>query len=662
VISADAGSVAVVPAARRFAVPAWWWVPAALVLSGLTWPVSSLSAAAPRVESWSVGLHMAAAQGLDAGHDVVFTYGPLGFLAYPLLVTSATAIASFAFAVVVHAALVTVVLRTALRRLPWPAALAVAAVAGAAAVPLADVPVLLVLAGCLRTLEADEPAGGALLVALGGAVAACELLVKLNDGIVCMALAALAAWRLRPRRLRAELLLAGSFVASLAVLWRLTGSPLRDLPTWLRLCAHLLVSYAQGMGTEGSNVTLAAGVLLLCSLVVVALIVARPLGRARGIATFAAVLVFAFAFFKEGFVRADATHSSAYFADVAVALLLVAQQTALLRATALLLAAAALERAGSHGPAVAGVAVVLAGWTVLHGLRPRRPLYAAPVMAVGCAALAAGLLAHGSPLPVPWQALSQLRVLASGGRRAAAVAAAKASVRSQARVPATLVAELRGHTVDVEPYGATIAWAYGFDWRPEPMLESYAAFDPALDAFAARALASSGAARILQRPGIAVNWHNPIWEAPALVLTEICDYRRLAGGARFDVLARATDRCGSPHLLSSTVAGKGAWVSVPAGRPHELVYASIRIRGGLGGAVRSLLLRPPPVWIDVRGRNTRGYRFKLVPATATGPLVMRAPQLASLPHDVDGTAIDRFRLDGVSAQVDFYAVALRGQG
>jgi hypothetical protein len=637
VTTAETALARVLPATRhRRHAFSWWWGPASLLLAVFTWPVSTLSAAG-QDGYWPVGLHMAAAQGLHAGRDVVFTYGPLGFLAFPLLVTPATAVASFVFVAVAHIGLVAVVLLAVRRRLPWPAALVVAGAAGLAPVPPADLPVLLMLAGCVHVLGNDEQRGGPLVVALAGAVSGFELLVKLNDGLVCLLLAALAVWRLRPHHLRAELLLGASFAVSLAAFWRLTGAALGDLPRSLRLSAHLLVSYSQGMGLVGAGETLGTGVAVLCMLVALALAASRGLGRERGSAFVLAFAVLGFAFFKEGFVRADRAHTEVFFGLIAVSALLLGRSTLFIRTTALLLAAAALEQCGPQRHFAAGLLAVVALWTVVRALWPARPLHGWLAAAAGLLVLVLVMPPFELPRPSARSPFAQLRDVASTGRRAAQIAAARAAVRAQTPVPAAVLHALRGHTVDVEPFGATLAWAYGLDWHPEPLLESYVAYDSTLDRFAAHALAVAGPDRILLRPDVSIDGQEPRWEAPALVLAEMCNYRSVAEGGGFTVLARTPDRCAAPRHVSSTAAADGRWVHVPDAPPGELVYASIHADARILDRLRSLVLRPRELRID-----TASHSFALVPGTASDPLVM--------------TGVRRFRLHGAAARIDFFAI------
>ena len=66
--------------ANRVPAPVW----GGLIVALLGWRVG-FETPGPGVDaSWNAGLAMAVEQGLHFGRDVVFTYGPLGFLSTPL--------------------------------------------------------------------------------------------------------------------------------------------------------------------------------------------------------------------------------------------------------------------------------------------------------------------------------------------------------------------------------------------------------------------------------------------------------------------------------------------------------------------------------------------------------------------------------------------------
>ena len=54
------------------------------ILTVLAWPIANLPAKATLDGSWQIALHLAAGLGLRHGVEFVFTYGPLGFLGFPI--------------------------------------------------------------------------------------------------------------------------------------------------------------------------------------------------------------------------------------------------------------------------------------------------------------------------------------------------------------------------------------------------------------------------------------------------------------------------------------------------------------------------------------------------------------------------------------------------
>ncbi|MGH9268103.1 MAG: hypothetical protein ACRD0D_07990, partial [Acidimicrobiales bacterium] len=131
---------------RRLAVPA-----ICATLTVLTWPVPGLGATGRLDGSWVAALNLAAHRGLDFGTEVVFTYGPLGFLGFPRLYFGWTAALAFAYAVAVHASLCTTVFLLARRSWPAWVAAAMAFAGGALAgwTELAEAMLIVLVLWCL---------------------------------------------------------------------------------------------------------------------------------------------------------------------------------------------------------------------------------------------------------------------------------------------------------------------------------------------------------------------------------------------------------------------------------------------------------------------------------------------------------------------------------
>jgi hypothetical protein len=598
------------------------WFFAALLLALATWHIPgilppSMVWGAPQNSldnSWEIALHMAASQGLDFGRDVVFTYGPLGFLAAPLLAVGATSSAAYAYATVVQVALALLVLRAATR------SFGLAFVALGLPLTIPDLGLYVAFFLCVWLLERDQAPPWWWLSCVLGAIAAVQVLVKLNNGLTCLVLFALAAWRLPPSRMRAEAILVGSFLVALVVLWLATGNPVGDLPEWVRHSQQVVSGYTDAMALEDHTRRKQYVLALLLLAGAAAVLVPRlRSARDRTIPLVLAACVYAFAFLKEGFVRHDA-HDTVFFCAFALGVLAFRWR--------------GWARYAAAALVLGGVVGVIMGPE--FGLRVYQPI------TLGKAAV------------------MNVRDLVDVPRRDSLIESRKLIGRQALDVSPRQLALLRGHTVDVVPVATAAAWSYGLDWKPEPLLQWYMAYNAALDRFNADALAERGAERILRSRPWAVDGKEPAFEAPATYLAFLCHYRELASDARWEVLARTENRCGRPRSLRTVEARAGETISVPQAPPGELVYATMRFRKPILGRLESLLFKPvhlPRITLD----RTVDERF--IPDTAQDPLVMRVPPSVGMSPLFDGIrSHDTLSVRNVPSPftVEFTAVPLSG--
>ena len=103
------------------AVPLWARM---VVLTGiltiLAWPIANLPATATLDGSWQIALHLAAGSGLRHGVEIVFTYGPLGFLGFPIHISARRARCADGTIAIYGALMGTMLVRTAAASL-WAA-------------------------------------------------------------------------------------------------------------------------------------------------------------------------------------------------------------------------------------------------------------------------------------------------------------------------------------------------------------------------------------------------------------------------------------------------------------------------------------------------------------------------------------------------------------
>jgi hypothetical protein len=317
----------------------------------------------------------------------------------------------------------------------------------------------------------------------------------------------------------------------------------------------------------------------------------------RRLASLAITALFAFATFKQGFVRQGLGNTPEFFVLIAGAGLVVASRLPKLR-----LRIAALALAG-------------------------------PLIAVALAALPTPSLSDSLKPQAHVEYLRQgLDALLSPAERDRVIAEASRAMRATYRLPPSMVRALAGRPVHIDPWEAGVAWAYGLEWRPLPVMQSYVAYTPQLDELNAAALSGSdGPAAILRRSPAAfggsaegsIDDRYPGWESPAAMRAMLCHYRAAATGSGWQLLERTADRCGAARPIGVAHATTGQPIPIPPSPAgDEIVFA--RVEGiGVGGweSLRTVLYRARERTATLGGRGT----WKLVPATAGDGLILRAP-------------------------------------
>jgi hypothetical protein len=282
-----------------------------------SWPVPMLD------YSWGVVLERAFAERWQFGEEVVFTYGPLGFLAGNAMAR----IEAMAPLVLGNSLLSLVLAAAALavgRRLTGGRALlfyGFVALLGSWP-PVAHLTAVALLG--FELIRGAAAAGdwrrraGLAGLALFAAVKFTHLLLASAFVLIFFVL----SWY-RGRR-RDALSGAGEWAAALTLVWLACGQDLAGAWPYLRSSWQLVSAYSEGMAVPAPAGALALG-LAVGLLLGVALVGALRAGaeRDRGWALAAAVALFLFVGFKQAFGRADAPHLVQFFLSTLLVALLI---------------------------------------------------------------------------------------------------------------------------------------------------------------------------------------------------------------------------------------------------------------------------------------------------------------------------------------------------
>ena len=563
--------------------------------------------------AWQAALHMAAHDGLEQGTQIIYTYGPLGYLVTPVYVHTPQWQISVVFGFGSTLALALVVywlFRTVqppgtsglLTAVVLPGVLIFSDGTGTGVWSLTTALAglgILVQGIRLPTRIVFGFGGITALLALVSPVAAAGAAVALA-GSACIS--AYLHEGLRSAG-RTALVYLGSCCAVLVALWLMLGQPLANLDDWARYSANIMSGYAAGMGTsKGARglVDMGAAIALVCALLVV---VWRASGEtAKKTRAGAMVLFIALAYlqFRYSFVRHDTGHVGAIFEFAALTPLVFLPWTRI-RATSTLIALALL-------PLVAGQLVPS---TNFSASRVRWTIS----------------LAEDSYLPGPrLAALADTAVaFVSAERRQELHRQGRYSVAISAGFPGELAKELGEETVHVSPWGASLPYAFQrTTWHPAPVFQDFVAYTAELDELNADSLSGSNAPDIvLRKTGDAISFRMPRWEPPSATLALICNYRETKDQDRWFVLRREkTTRCGDIEILGTQSVGFGEAFSPPHESPDGILLARFSgVADGVLDRLRTMVFKAPEVYVETADRRT--WRF--VQATQASWHVITAP-------------------------------------
>ena len=546
----------------------------------LAWPLLEVPPATGLDASFQAGLEMAGAAGLDAGTQIVSTYGPLAFLSFVQPVYGPTSALAVLHAIAIVVALVGIMVFRGAAAFPLPVALLIAYL-GAQAIKWLGVPEMSLALVAIVALLALERVGDGRAIptwALLAAGVAVTILGfgKLNTGVAILGVAAvtvaaIGGWR----RL---LVFGGAALASAVVVWVLTGQGISNVIPFITSSIAMIVGYNSAMGADGDpslHWMFGAAAIGIAAVATAASEPTRAWPMRLRIGAVLVAVIVAVITLKGSFVR---WHYQFIFATLVIlAVALVAPRIP--RRTALL---------------AIGVTLV----ALLAAVRYDVVTYLDPT---------------------PRAAVAQLRTLFDN--QAAATETRDALAGGHA-VSTSMLERMRGASVHIGPLETSVAFAYpDLVWRPLPVFQDYMAYTPLLDDLNRDFLeGEEGPQYILRRAPVAIDGRYPWFEGPATIRAMLCRYREVEIGDPWQVLERDVDRCGEPRLLSRAEARPGSVVDVPP-LPDGDAMLFVRIAGlqpSLADAAWSFVFKGDEWYVTRDGAD----RFRLVPGTTEQGLVM----------------------------------------
>jgi hypothetical protein len=534
--------------------------------------------------SWRVAINRATADGLQFGHDIVFTYGPYGGVLSGVYEPGIRSL-MLAAALVLAAGYVSATLLT-LRR----ASVAIHVFAAVAVLVLTsnglDGLVLLYplfVVSAIPNLPAQRGVRTLLVLTLAAPLGLLPIMKLSVVPTVAAGLVAAGVLLLRRRDWSALAVLTVTPAATLVIAWAVAHQSIPGLVDYARNSWFVVAGYSEAMSVhESSRLPSGAGTatyLLTAAILLVAALTARR--DLDALAETGMVAVTLFLAFKAGFVRADG-----HMQGGALALL------------------------------GAGAIVVVQG---LRGHTIQRRLVAA------CVLLGAAVCWFSIPVDNPLTAVGDKTIgLAShvvqGDVSSASLRhsydAAMASIRRQATLP-----EAKG-TSDLYTSSLNLLFAQGARWDPRPVIQSYSAYTPELERLNARHLTGPDAPRTVFFQVGPIDGRLPALEDGASWLPLIENYDvRPDSGAYLVLRRRTTPRRAEVGLHNQVVHARfGEVVDVPSTSGAWL--ASFDVRDTMAGKLRNALWKAPQLRIEVTLADGRTASHRFIPGMARSAFIL----------------------------------------
>jgi hypothetical protein len=575
-----------------------WWLAGALTLALALWTIvpwrpAPVSGDAPYLDpSWMVVLHLAFLDGLDFGQDIVFTYGPWGFVAtrtyvpgtFGWLLTAWIVLAASIWYAAFAVALAT--MRSALWAALWMSALLLIVSLGFEAAYMA-VAVLFVAAaagdGRSRLLTGATALLAAVLAWLG--------LVKFTYfGLGTALVILVTAWLYATRR-RVGPALPVYAVAWLA-LWLVARQPLGAAPDYVVNGLSVAAGYTPAMSlwSDTPLALLALGAAALTVAVVIAR--ERVSGRRFPVIGTAYALTLYVAF-KAGYVRQDDWHTP-------IALLAVAIVALVAAALFTIPAAELAPRMRMVGIALP-LAIAAGAWGVAAVPGPAQ--HVADVVRSSDDTLA--FFVH------PREAASSRRLGWSS---------ALAEIRRTVPLP-----RVPG-TADLYPDDQLVLVANGVTRFARPVFQSYSAYTPRLIALNEAHLRRVDRPRTIFVDLSPIDGRWPTSEDGPNLMTILSDYRLEQRTGSYLVF-RDERRRGYRLEPARTVRARlGQSIAVPT-LADGPVWVSMDVHRTVLGRLEELALRPAVLFLDARLAGGQTVEHRLVPGVAADGFLL-SPYLA----------------------------------
>lgn len=464
--------------------------------------------------SWSLGIIEATLRNFQFGRDLTFTYGPLGFLdLFPAnsLLLLKTSEVSFALISICVFVAIMVMLRRQYSEVTTGAILLFIVspglyVLGGYSERAISLAIVLGVALVISNLTPRQ----ILIVSVAlGITSGVAIQAKFSNGILAVLVSFAGLFLAKQLTFRRKAILLFCFTSvvllTTALSWGVTHQQLENFPTWLLGSIHLTTGYAEAMSSETPDGLFQYLMGFMLIILALFLVLSSDLNLRTKTCLFLFTALVSVLGFKVGFTRHDLGHAGQFF-----------QMT-------LVLLAGLPSIAKNLWKKIVGMAVasllLLSAWGASYFdlINPTRILH---------------------------EAENSMRISVDNTFRSGLIENSKNQIISDSNLPSYQLAQIGNATVHIDPWDISTAWAFGLNWKPVPIFQTYSTYDSYLDELnASYLLSENGPEFVLKRTTRTIDQRNPAWESPLYVEALACGYEQVSKSTEWLLLKKSTNAC-----------------------------------------------------------------------------------------------------------------------
>lgn len=207
---------------------------------------------------------------------------------------------------------------------------------------------------------------------------------------------------------------------------------------------------------------------------------------------------------------------------------------------------------------------------------------------------------------------------------------------SEMKLPSQVGEFLKNKTVDVIPWEISLIPANNLNWQPRPIFQSYSAYTSSLDKINSQSILSNKPNHIIYN-FTSIDGRHPFFDEPETFTNIFCNYEISSQFPNFINTKKLNDimilQQRKSNICLQKENNRGQF-SINWNKLHELkvddrelIRAKIEIKYSMLGKIYKTLFRSPPVIINVVYTNGQGNSYRIIPENANnGVIISYLPQ------------------------------------